>query len=80
VKKDESWKTKREEDMTEEEKQQRVEERANCDYMVGTAKFYDKNGNPVPWLDEEGNEILGIATGEDHDRVMKESEKQSQGE
>lgn len=38
----------------------------NADQLIGAVEVYDANGVPVPLLDDDGEELLGIATGENY--------------
>jgi hypothetical protein len=45
--------------MSPEEK--RIRERGDASDLVGTVDCRDKDGNPIPILNDEGEEILGVA-------------------
>lgn len=47
--------------MTDDEK--RVRERGDASDLVGTVEVRRADGTLVPYLDDEGDEVLGVATG-----------------
>jgi len=50
--------------LTKEQIDARIRERGSASDLVGIVTVTDVDGNPIPLLDDEGYEILGIATGE----------------
>jgi hypothetical protein len=44
---------------------ERIKDRSDAADLVGTAEVTDRNGNRIPFIDDDGNEVLRIATGDD---------------